>query len=1294
MKHILGLDIGTNSIGWALVMEDDAGSISIVKTGVHIFPIGTLVDDKSKKEKTKNAQRREYRGASRMRYRYKLRRKNLKKLLNDARMLPDYSQFARQKGRKQAFEFYKLRAAALHERISLTELGRIFLLLNKYRGFQSNANKLRKEEDEEGKVKEGITELEGFMKKRGASTIGEYFYKMFALGKKMYDENKWHNDNEPVDERAIASNGDIILCNSNGIRRHYGRYTSREMYKQEFDEIWKQQRNYYQDILTGGPEELKAIRQLPYQQKIEELKAFQKTLYWKIKEYCIYYQRPLKSQKRYVSNCQFEPRKKVIPASHPLFQEFRLFKQLADIRYSDEENYKMPLKKEWINKLSAFLKINEIIYLNPSKKTSAEGLPTFADVLGLTGKDQEFIQDDPQLERYIIGNRTYASFIEALGKDTFESFEKEEKLERLWHHLYLAKDGLLKANEWLLDILTDHSPSKWGLRPVQAEKLIYNGLEDGYGAYSTKVLRKILPFMRLGHDENNALVQAGYLRTLDMINNNTPLKGKISSLKYQELRNPVVEKAVSQAIKIVNSILASYKREIDQESFEVRIESTREFKKPKQERELMRRENTDKDKLREEYASFLNSRRELMGLTRKIEKYDSLVNKFELWLEMGFDKDDKQFKEGDFMAFARVIRPEDRLKHKLWLECNRICPYSGKIISLSKVFSYEIEIEHIIPISRSLDDSYNNKTLTYFDINKEKGARTSLEYMKSKNDLKNFKKRISSSHFSPAKIDQFLKENVPTDFTNDQLANASYIATYVRRKVQEICRTVRFTNGSATAELRKKDWKLSSLLEKIRYQEKTGIDMNEIFQMYYSFKYDFKAWMCKKLQSNDIKIDWSSLDENKEVKEYEMATKNELTYFWNKVREFNQFQNRSGKKDRSDHRQHAVDAFIIACTSLRITQVLSTYNRVKEEKHLQGRDEIERPFLEGELKDSIESILVSHLATQNLIKKRVNRIKTAQGTIKHHTFSPQGKLHQESFYSKINDSFVRRVELYADERQEKKLFETVNDLEYAGKAKDKWHYVPDEGLHGNIKLRLETIGKNALSKESLEQQPFHMTSPKTPERFTSKKGKPLPVIKSVRYRFNVERSMINLPAKDEHGQILFENRWVDNDTNYVMVFYEIGKKRIARPLSFFEAVRRKQQMMNFLPDEIEYRGQTYGINPSMPWLKMGDIVVLCKKEENIHNIDWADNKWLAKRLFKVKGLSTSITHNEEHGDYEYGRITLIAINRALSERPPTLKSLEEALKKPSFTLSHDKFDAIKVRLDPLGRIIGKGEECY
>ncbi|MBK8553162.1 MAG: hypothetical protein IPL53_19725 [Ignavibacteria bacterium] len=192
------------------------------------------------------------------------------------------------------------------------------------------------------------------------------------------------------------------------------------------------------------------------------------------------------------------------------------------------------------------------------------------------------------------------------------------------------------------------------------------------------------------NDEYTSKVLAGYLKSADEVKEVVALKEKVTQLKYQELRNPVVEKSVSQTIKIVNAILEKYKDEIDKDNLEIRIESTRELKKPRKERENILRQNRDKDKTRQDYADFLNSKRSegKFKFYRKIEKYDSIINKFELWLEMGMDKEDPKFTE-----FEKIMKKGDNERHKLWLECNRICPYSSKVISLTSLFSSEIEIE-------------------------------------------------------------------------------------------------------------------------------------------------------------------------------------------------------------------------------------------------------------------------------------------------------------------------------------------------------------------------------------------------------------------------------------------------------------------------------------------------------------------------------------------------------------------------------------------------------------------------
>ena len=155
MKKILGLDLGTNSIGWAVVNADESGNpVKIEGMGSRIIPMGS---DKIDYEKgatiTKNADRRAKRSARRMGKRYKMRRNKLLFILNELGMLPEQFKFKNgfpEANKLQELELlpirkntlqldslqhYELRAKALKEKIELKELGTILFQYNRLRGY-------------------------------------------------------------------------------------------------------------------------------------------------------------------------------------------------------------------------------------------------------------------------------------------------------------------------------------------------------------------------------------------------------------------------------------------------------------------------------------------------------------------------------------------------------------------------------------------------------------------------------------------------------------------------------------------------------------------------------------------------------------------------------------------------------------------------------------------------------------------------------------------------------------------------------------------------------------------------------------------------------------------------------------------------------------------------------------------------------------------------------------------------------------------------------------------------------
>ena len=238
----------------------------------------------------------------------------------------------------------------------------------------------------------------------------------------------------------------------------------------------------------------------------------------------------------------------------------------------------------------------------------------------------------------------------------------------------------------------------------------------------------------------------------------------------------------------------------------------------------MKRRNDDKEKRRTEYIEFLKANIDRTGLSN-VTKSDIL--KFELWLEMEFNKSelrkiDRDIDVTEFRKFARNIKSTDKEKYALYLECGRICPYTGEVINLTDLFSSDVEIEHIIPYSKCMDDSFGNKTLTKRWFNAAKGNNSPFEYFKNKPQLWNeFKERIK--FFPDGKKEKFTLETIPDGFLNSQLNNTAYIAKEARKKLKTICNDVRVSNGQATSLLRR-FWGLNDILNNERTNEKTRDD--------------------------------------------------------------------------------------------------------------------------------------------------------------------------------------------------------------------------------------------------------------------------------------------------------------------------------------------------------------------------------------------------------------------------------------------------------------------------------------
>ena len=728
MARTLGLDIGTNSIGWCLV-EDGK---KIIGMGSRIFPVGVKEDNyaKSGTEESRNAARRTARGIRRGYDRYRQRRDELEKILTAQGMMFDKTVSLPTK------KLYGLRKEALDGKLELEELGRILFLMNQRRGFKSNRKEAAKEGDDQKKLtayKQAMSDFEEKMKASGCRTAGEYLASLFDN-----QPANWHNENEPRER----------------IREH--QRVRRDLYEREFDLIWAKQSSYYPTVLT------------------DELKK-------QLRDRVIFFQRKLKSAKHLVGKCRFEPSKRVMAKSHPLFQEYRLWQCLNDIRVTSGERVNEYLTNEERGTLAAQL-----------GGVASMGKKEMKDLLGLksSAKFNDFGEK-------ILGNVTVARIIGAVGEDWYWKQDPEKRL-KLWHTLYFAAD-----EKWL----EEYAEKGLGMNDEQAQRFAQVNLELDYGSVSHKAAQKILPFLVDGYDYANACAAADYHHSQSELDNpDRVLDAKLNTSKMDPIRNPLVQMTVNETARLVNAVIEEHgKPDL------VRVELLRELKKPKAVREKMRNSMRDKEKLRDEYRDFLQKK----GLIAAPRVSD--IKKFELWLELEYSESDlsKLDPAMDLKAFARfaeAVSGKDKEKFHLWLECERISPYTDNTIPLHKLFTDEIHVEHILPYSRSLDDSFTNKTLCEYHVNEAKGNLTPLEYFEQRRtpaELKAFKQRVR--HFSQGKLDKFLAENVKDDFLNSQFTNSAYIGTEVRALLRTACKDVRVTNGQMTGLLRRV-WKLNELL--------------------------------------------------------------------------------------------------------------------------------------------------------------------------------------------------------------------------------------------------------------------------------------------------------------------------------------------------------------------------------------------------------------------------------------------------------------------------------------------------
>ena len=297
----LGLDMGTNSIGWCLI-ENNARIIDI---GVRIFS-----DGRDPKSGTSLAvDRREARAMRRRRDRYLGRRSAFLETLIKLGLMPKDSEEAKLiakgthplwrdgRGKYPSALPYELRARAISERLEPYEIGRALFHLNQRRGFKSNRKADRRRNDgEDGKIASAARNLDDALEGR---TLGQFL-------------------------ADRITKGDAARVRMGGENQTYDFYPQRRHVEAEFDAIWRAQAEHHPELLS--PDARESLHRI------------------------LFFQRPLKEQE--VGYCTFAGMNGVpsderrLPKAHPLFQKRRLFEEVNQLRIISPGASDRPLSRD------------------------------------------------------------------------------------------------------------------------------------------------------------------------------------------------------------------------------------------------------------------------------------------------------------------------------------------------------------------------------------------------------------------------------------------------------------------------------------------------------------------------------------------------------------------------------------------------------------------------------------------------------------------------------------------------------------------------------------------------------------------------------------------------------------------------------------------------------------------------------------------------------------------------------------------------------------------------------------
>ena len=761
---------------------------------------------------------------------------------------------------------------------------------------------------------------------------------------------------------------DSILQNpSQKVRGKLVRTIERKFYKDELKRILDKQTEYHPELQNIELYQA-CIEELYPSNEAYRLNIANRNFTYLFVDDILFYQRPLKTKKSLIGNCPYEEHVgidkatgeekkygvKCIAKSHPLYQEFRLWQFLSNLRI-----YKKGLADD-VDVTQDFLKTEEdyvalFDWLN-EKKTIAQKSFLKYPAFGLK-KDADNYRWNYVEDKDYPCNETRAQILAYLSKAGVSSdFLTTELEERLWHLLY-SIDDKQELGKALRKFAETYSLDDSFVETFQK----FPPFKKEYGAYSAKAIKKLLALMRMGKywaetaidDETHIriekivtgeydekiknrirekaihltdvsqfkglplwlacyVVYGRHSEAKDMVKWESPddLQKYLDSFKQHSLRNPIVEQVITETMRTVRDIWAQYGT-ID----EIHVELGREMKNPADKRKKMTQQIADNEntnlRIKALLMEFANPEFEIENVRPYSPSQQDILRIYEEGVLDSVDNipEDienvlKKFKESDVKK--RPTRSEV-LRYKLWLEQRYRSPYTGQPIPLAKLFTSAYEIEHVIPQSRYFDDSFSNKVICESEVNKLKDNQLGFEFIKKHHGekielslgkvVKIFTEgeyeQFVKDHYgrNRAKMRKLLMDSIPEEFIARQLNDSRYISKVVKGLLSNIVR---------------------------EEGEEESISKNVI--------------VCTGGVTDRLKKDWGINDVWNKIILSRFTRLNEMTgtsQFTTRTTNGHEVPSmplelqKGFNKKRIDHRHHAMDAIVIACANRNIVNYLN-----------------------------------------------------------------------------------------------------------------------------------------------------------------------------------------------------------------------------------------------------------------------------------------------------------------------------------------------------------------------------------